>query len=53
MFDIFVAESPAILANCKSDSMTTRAVISTQVLGIEGIDRSTTFYADGHLTCDR
>jgi hypothetical protein len=50
MFNIFVAEFPAVLADSKAYSMTTGTVIRAEVFRVEGLDGVATFYADGHCT---
>lgn len=50
MLDVFITESPAFLADCKAHSLAAGAVIGAGVFGVEGVDWSATFYADGHLT---
>ncbi len=49
MLDVFIAELPTIFTDSEPNSMTTRAVICTRVLGIESLDWIAAFYADWHL----
>lgn len=48
MLYILVAEPATVLADSEPDSMAAGTVIGPRVLGIEGLDRIATFYADWH-----
>jgi hypothetical protein len=46
---VFVAEVPAVLADCEPDPMAAGAIIGAVVFGVESFDGEPAFYADGHL----
>ena len=48
MFYIFITKPSAVLAYSKAHSMAAGLVICAGVLGVQGLDRESTFYADGH-----
>ncbi len=45
---VFVAEPAAVLAHSESHSMAAGLVICARVVGVEGLDGISTFYADWH-----
>lgn len=49
MLDVFVAELPAVLAYCQSNTLTAGRFIGALIFGVEGFDGEATFYADWHL----
>ena len=49
MFYIFIAESSAVLADSKTNTMTAGLVIGAGVFGIQKLDRIAAFYANWHI----
>jgi len=49
VFYVFIAESPAVFADCEPDTMAAGSIVCAGVFGEKSSDREATFYADWHF----